>query len=540
MNFIKHLQDTISDKVLSDTHDLAGDDITKREALSGFFSIFGLRLSDPNALARLSELNLEQKSDGDHLLNTIFQDENGESQLAKLQDNIAQTSHLPIDTVSALTATATPLMLTEITNVAGTGGIAEFLQDNVQDLVAHLPSWAEAFLPVGLLSGLAEAGLSTSALSATTAPSTISVTGTTPKTTQNTNTNTTPTAKHVNDQVKPINTESKPSGFAKTLLPIIGLVVCSGVAWLMLRGCQENPTPVAKPTQEAVISTSSTNNSTTDTSNVGNAAADTPIDFAPATFALATDETGEAIYSCRAKAGDDSTFANIKNTLSSLFGADNCQLSTEPNTANTLSANDQLEGILKLIKGTPNTSVNINGKTIRFNAGNADDIAKLIDGTKALLPADFVVEAEPQLDVATTVANSIANAKNAIHGLNETSTAEDFVKALNLQIINFATASNNIPDDNKEILDLAAEKLTQFSDIKLKIIGHTDSAGNYEANKVLSQKRAQAVYDYLTSKGVAGERLEVLGVSSDHPIATNATEQGRFQNRRIEFAIADK
>lgn len=540
MNFIKHLHDTISDKVLSDTHDLAGDDTTKREALSGFFSIFGLKLSDPNALARLSELNLEQKSDGNHLLNTIFQDENGESQLAKLRDNIAQTSHLPIDTVSALTATATPLMLTEMTNVAGTGGIAKFLQDNVQDLVAHLPSWAEAFLPVGLLSGLAEAGLSASALSATTAPSTTSVTGTTPKTTQNTNTNTTPTAKHVNDQVKPINTESKPSGFAKTLLPIIGLVVCSGVAWLMLRGCQENPTPVAKPTQEAVISTSSTDSFATDTSNAGNATADTPIDFTPATFSLATDETGEAIYSCRGKAGNDSAFASIKNTLSNLFGADNCQLSTESNTANTLSANDQLESILKLIKGTPNASVNIDGKTIRFNAGNADDIAKLIDGTKALLPADFVVEAEPQLDVATTVANSIANAKNAIYGLNETSTAEDFVKALNLQIINFATASNNIPDDNKEILDLAAEKLTQFSDIKLKIIGHTDVAGNYEANKVLSQKRAQAVYDYLTSKGVAGERLEVLGVSSDHPIATNATEQGRFQNRRIEFAIADK
>lgn len=540
MNFIKHLQDTISDKVLSDTHDLVGDDTTKREALSGFFSIFGLRLSDPNALARLSELNLEQNSDSNHILNTIFQDENGESQLAKLRDNIAQTSHLPIDTVSALTATATPLMLTEITNVAGTGGIAKFLQDNVQELVAHLPSWAEAFLPVGLLSGLAEAGLSASALSATTTPSTTSVTGTTPKTTQNTNTNTTPTAKHVNDQVKPINTESKPSGFAKTLLPIIGLVVCSGVAWLMLRGCQENPTPVAKPAQEAVISTSSTDSFATDTSSADNATADTPIDFTPATFSLATDETGEAIYSCRAKAGNDSAFASIKNTLSNLFGTDDCQLNTESNTANTLSVNDQLEGILKLIKGTPNASVNIDGKTIRFNAGNADDIAKLIDGTKALLPADFVVEAEPQLDVATTVANSIANAKNAIYGLNETSTAEDFVKALNLQIINFATASNNIPDDNKEILDLAAEKLTQFSDIKLKIIGHTDSAGNYEANKVLSQKRAQAVYDYLTSKGVAGERLEVLGVSSDHPIATNATEQGRFQNRRIEFAIADK
>lgn len=537
MNFIKHLQDTITDKVLSNTHDLVGDDTTKREALSGFFSIFGLKLSDPNVFARLSELSPEQKLDGNHLLNTIFQDENGNSQVDRLQHELAQTSQLPTKTVQALTAVATPLALTETTLMAGTGGIAQFLQGHLQDLVADLPSWAEAFLPIGLLSGLAGAGLTASALSTAT-PSATSATNATPKSTLSANTAS--TATHVNDQVKPINTEPKPSGFAKTLLPVIGLVVCSGVAWLMLRGCQESPTPVAKPTQEAVISTSSTNNSATDTSNAGNAAADTPIDFAPATFALATDETGEAIYSCRAKAGDDSTFANIKNTLSSLFGADNCQLSTEPNTANTLSANDQLEGILKLIKDTPNASVNIDGKTIRFNASNADDITKLIDGTKALLPADFVVEAEPQLDVATTVANSIANAKNAIHGLNETSTAEDFVKALNLQIINFATASNNIPDDNKEILDLAAEKLTQFSDIKLKIIGHTDSAGNYEANKALSQKRAQAVYDYLTSKGVASERLEVLGVSSDHPIATNATEQGRFQNRRIEFAIADK
>ncbi|MCP6576874.1 OmpA family protein, partial [Klebsiella pneumoniae] len=73
------------------------------------------------------------------------------------------------------------------------------------------------------------------------------------------------------------------------------------------------------------------------------------------------------------------------------------------------------------------------------------------------------------------------------------------VKALNLQIINFASGSSDIPADNKAILDQAATLLNKVTGVKLDVGGHTDSTGNAAANKALSQRRAQAVVDYLVS-----------------------------------------
>jgi outer membrane protein OmpA-like peptidoglycan-associated protein len=190
------------------------------------------------------------------------------------------------------------------------------------------------------------------------------------------------------------------------------------------------------------------------------------------------------------------------------------------------------------MKGVPSSSVSIADKAVRFNAGNEADVAKLIEGAKGILPADFTVEAEPQLDVAAAVAGSINSAKQAISGLGDNASADDLVRALNLQIINFATDSSEIPAENQEILDLAAAKLSALPEATLKIIGHTDNQASHEYNQQLSEKRATAVRDYLVSKGVPAERLSVQGASYDHPVASNATEQGRFQNRRIEFTLS--
>ena len=111
------------------------------------------------------------------------------------------------------------------------------------------------------------------------------------------------------------------------------------------------------------------------------------------------------------------------------------------------------------------------------------------------------------------------------------------INALNLQIINFATDSTAIPAENQEILDLAAQKLASLPQITLRITGHTDKQGDHAYNQKLSESRAAAVRDYLVSKGVPAERLTVAGASFDRPVASNATEQGRFQNRRIEFTL---
>jgi outer membrane protein OmpA-like peptidoglycan-associated protein len=69
------------------------------------------------------------------------------------------------------------------------------------------------------------------------------------------------------------------------------------------------------------------------------------------------------------------------------------------------------------------------------------------------------------------------------------------------------------------------------------VYGHTDSTGNDSINLPLSQNRAQAVSNYLSSRGVASARIGTRGFGASQPIASNATVEGRQQNRRVEIKI---
>jgi OmpA-OmpF porin, OOP family len=101
--------------------------------------------------------------------------------------------------------------------------------------------------------------------------------------------------------------------------------------------------------------------------------------------------------------------------------------------------------------------------------------------------------------------------------------------------VNFASGSFEIPEENKAALDSAAEIL-QEDGRTLRIVGHTDSTGNADANRVLSEQRANSVREYLVAKGVNPQKLSSYGLGQDRPIADNDTDAGRAKNRRIEFA----
>jgi OOP family OmpA-OmpF porin len=72
-------------------------------------------------------------------------------------------------------------------------------------------------------------------------------------------------------------------------------------------------------------------------------------------------------------------------------------------------------------------------------------------------------------------------------------------------------------------------------DIRIQIAGHTDNNGSDAENLLLSQRRAQAVLDYLVANGQDPERFETIGYGESQPVASNDTEEGRARNRRIEF-----
>ena len=322
-------------------------------------------------------------------------------------------------------------------------------------------------------------------------------------------------------------TAKQGGGFLKSLLPIIGLVILGALLFLMLRSCQTTKQPVAAPVAKPVESTAP----------VAAAA-----NLKPATLSIATDDKGNALYSCRSQAGSEGVFASIRTALAGVFGtAEKCDFEATKGFAEDLPVLDHLPKLAALLKGVPHASISIDGKTVRFNGTDEAVVSKLVNDAKGILPSHFVVEAEPKLNTTEAVANSIDTAKEAMQNLDaQDASASEVVQALNMQIINFATSSNAIPDANKEVLNLAAEKLASLPDAHLKITGHTDSQGNHAFNQKLSERRAAAVRDYLVSKGIASERIEIFGASSDEPVASNATEQGRFQNRRIEFTLIEK
>jgi outer membrane protein OmpA-like peptidoglycan-associated protein len=101
--------------------------------------------------------------------------------------------------------------------------------------------------------------------------------------------------------------------------------------------------------------------------------------------------------------------------------------------------------------------------------------------------------------------------------------------------INFATGSAEITDEFARVLDGTAKLINEHPEIQLlEIQGHTDNTGTDAINNPLSQARADAVRNYMISRGVDPNRLVAKGYGSSKPLASNASEQGRYQNRRID------
>ncbi|MEC3860921.1 OmpA family protein [Mesobacterium sp. TK19101] len=105
------------------------------------------------------------------------------------------------------------------------------------------------------------------------------------------------------------------------------------------------------------------------------------------------------------------------------------------------------------------------------------------------------------------------------------------------QDILFATDSSNLRPDLQRDIRAVAQNLLAYPDTTVQVLGHTDNVGDAGYNLDLSQRRAQAVANILTSEGVPYSRVLVSGRGEDQPVASNLTPEGRQQNRRVEIVI---
>ncbi len=110
--------------------------------------------------------------------------------------------------------------------------------------------------------------------------------------------------------------------------------------------------------------------------------------------------------------------------------------------------------------------------------------------------------------------------------------------SIDLTGVNFDFDKYNLRPDAVVILNEAVEILKRYPDLRVEVAGHTDSIGTAAYNQALSERRANAVYNYLTSNGIDSSRLlGPVGYGLTRPIDTNSTREGRARNRRTELNV---
>ncbi len=103
--------------------------------------------------------------------------------------------------------------------------------------------------------------------------------------------------------------------------------------------------------------------------------------------------------------------------------------------------------------------------------------------------------------------------------------------------IEFESGSARLDPDARPLLDAIVAQLASAPELEVEVEGHTDARGEPAANRRLSQLRAQAVKVYLTTRGIAPERIHTLGSGSARPLVRSRTAEANQVNRRIEFRV---
>ena len=311
--------------------------------------------------------------------------------------------------------------------------------------------------------------------------------------------------------------EKKKSGF---LLPLIAFVILAVLLAFIFRACSGQKETESVSTLPAQTASSQ-----------------------PAKLQLSTGAAGY-LTTCQLYSGNASYINILQQEIKQIFNHTmGCGVESNANYHTEFIDQDAIPSVLKLVKGVPNVSLTWMGNQLSIQTANPTDAQQLAAKIQPLVK-NMTVLTQAATNTATLVdshaviSTGNSNAEKALAEINpDNIRALDIATALNMQIINFDTASTHIPEANKSILDQAAALMKRAPQVKLTVKGHTDAVGHAATNKTLSQKRAQAVVDYLVKQGVDPAQLQAVGYGQEQPIADNSTANGQFKNRRIEFEV---
>ncbi|HET7437486.1 MAG TPA: OmpA family protein [Thermoanaerobaculia bacterium] len=124
-----------------------------------------------------------------------------------------------------------------------------------------------------------------------------------------------------------------------------------------------------------------------------------------------------------------------------------------------------------------------------------------------------------------------------IEGINVTRTSDDELKVTVRNEVLFDFNSASLRSASRDELREMASVFDKYGDTTIVVAGHTDSVGSESYNQRLSERRANAVSNYLEDSGVRGSRIDAVGYGESRPKASNSSASGRQQNRRVELYV---
>jgi outer membrane protein OmpA-like peptidoglycan-associated protein len=137
---------------------------------------------------------------------------------------------------------------------------------------------------------------------------------------------------------------------------------------------------------------------------------------------------------------------------------------------------------------------------------------------------------------ATIESSAEVRVREIISDYDGRETSEGTVLSVPAEVL-FDFDDDQLRPDARSTMEEVLEVVEFYSDAPVEIVGHTDAEGDPGYNQGLSERRAQAVGDYLGDAGVATGRLSTSGRGEDEPVADNTTEEGRQANRRVEVLL---
>jgi len=182
---------------------------------------------------------------------------------------------------------------------------------------------------------------------------------------------------------------------------------------------------------------------------------------------------------------------------------------------------------------TPGARVDARGCEIDTDGDGVPDSRDRCPGTPAGAKVDkYGCELDSDGD---GVVDSMDKCPNTAKGVPVDHRGCELEKEYKLHGVTFEFDSDKLSASSTAMLDKAAKILKRKAGLKVEVVGHTDSQGDDVYNMGLSERRAQAVADYLVAHGVNADNLTVTGYGETQPVADNGSDAGRADNRRVEL-----